>query len=86
MKLTQMTMVWLLSLSSGCGATLAQLQARAALDMDCKPTSITARDIDSGTVVASGCGKQAIYIEHCVGKHSHCTWMLNSAVKSTASQ
>jgi len=84
---TWMTMVCLSSVSTGCGATLGQLQTRAALDLDCTPTSITARDIDRGTVVASGCGKQAIYIEHCVGDHhSHCTWMLNSAIKSAASQ
>lgn len=87
MRLTRMTIVGLLSLSSGCGATLAQLQTRAALDLDCTPASITARDVDIGTMVASGCGKQAIYIEHCVGNnHSSCTWMLNSEIKSVASQ
>jgi hypothetical protein len=84
MKLTRTATVWVVSLSSGCGATLAQLQTRAALDLDCSPASITARNIDTETLVASGCGKQAIYIEHCVGNHhSHCTWMLNSTIKAS---
>ena len=74
----------LLLVFSGCGPTLEQFQTRAAQDLDCQPASITARQLDTSTMVAAGCGKQAIYIEHCTGtNHSECTWMLNSEIKST---
>lgn len=69
--------------TSGCGATFEQLQSRAALDLDCQPTAISAREVDRLTRVATGCGKQAIYVQTCVGKaEDSCTWLLNSEIKS----
>jgi len=79
---------WLMTASlmaPGCGATFEQLQARAALDLECQPAAISAQSVDGQTRVASGCGKQAIYVESCSGhNHSDCTWMLNSTVKPAA--
>jgi hypothetical protein len=80
--------VWVITvlIGAGCGASFEQLQSRAAFDLDCRPQSITAQMIDYETRVATGCGKQAVYVEHCTGNnHSGCTWMLNSPVRpSTA--
>jgi hypothetical protein len=74
-------MVTLLT-APGCGATFEQLQARAALDLECQPTAISGRRVDDRTVVASGCGEQAIYVETCTSNnHSGCTWLLNSTIK-----
>ncbi len=76
--------VWLflgLLVSAGCGATFEQLQTRAALDLNCQPTAISAREVDDRTRMAAGCGKQAIYIETCSDKRVNCIWMLNSEIK-----
>ena len=71
-----------LAMAPGCGATFEQLQTRAALDLDCQSQAISARQIDGSTELASGCGKEAIYVQTCAGKdHTDCTWMLNSAIK-----
>jgi hypothetical protein len=79
---------WLMTASlmaPGCGATFEQLQARAALDLECHPAAISAHSVDGQTRVASGCDKQAIYVETCSGhNHSDCTWMLNSAGRGRA--
>src|SRR5450432_4088226 len=79
---------WLMTASlmaPGCGATFEQLQARAALDLECQPAAISAHSVDGQTRVASGCGKQAIYVETCSGhNHSDCTWMLNSVGRGRA--
>jgi hypothetical protein len=59
---------WLMTASlmaRGCGATFEQLQARAALDLECQPAAISAHSVEGQTRVASGCGKQAIYVETC---------------------
>jgi len=70
---------------SSCGASFEQLQSRAAFDLDCQPHAITAQMIDYETRIASGCGKKAVYVEHCTGNnHSGCTWMLNSPVRPTS--
>jgi len=62
---------------------LPQLQARAALDLDCQPSRISARDLDDRTVIAGGCGKRAIYVLNCTGKYgNHCTWLLNSPIRA----
>jgi len=46
---------------------------------------VSAQSVDAQTRVASGCGKQAIYVESCSGNnHSDCTWILNSTVKPAA--
>lgn len=69
----------------GCGATLEQLQARAAVDLECQPAAISAQVIDLYTRIAQGCGKQAVYVETCTDRnHSGCTWMLNSPIKPAA--
>jgi hypothetical protein len=71
-------------MAAGCAATFEQLQARAAIDLDCRPEAITAQAVDAETRIASGCGKQAVYIESCMrGNHSDCTWSLNSPVRTT---
>jgi hypothetical protein len=71
-----------LLLVSGCGATFEQLQARAAVDFGCHPAGISSQAIDGYTRIASGCGKQAVYVETCTSNnHSGCTWMLNSPIK-----
>jgi hypothetical protein len=68
-----------------CGASFQQLQSRAAFDLECQPQAITAQVIDDETRIASGCGKNAVYVEHCTGNnHSGCTWMLNSPVHLTS--
>jgi hypothetical protein len=67
---------------AGCGATQAQLRARASLDLSCAPESIRTEALDSGTQVASGCGKRAIYVE-LFNNARHPTWMLNSNVEPT---
>jgi hypothetical protein len=69
----------------GCGATFEQLQARAAVDFECHPAAISSQAIDGYTTLASGCGKQAVYVETCTSNnHSGCTWMLNSPIKPAA--
>ena len=70
--------------ASACGATFEQLQSRAALDFNCQPTAISARRLDDLTLIAAGCGKQAVYVQTCTGKgESNCTWLLNSEIRST---
>ena len=81
MELKRWLMVGVLT-APGCAATFEQLQARAALDLECQPAAISGRRVDDHTMVASGCGKQAIYVETCTGdNHTGCTWLLNSTVK-----
>jgi hypothetical protein len=73
----------LLMFGSGCGATVAQLKTRAAIDLECQPASLAIRPIDAATRSVNGCGKQAIYVEQF--NHSvRPTWLLNSAVTPTA--
>ncbi len=73
-------------LVGGCGASFEQLQTRAAADFNCQPGAISARELDSQTQVAYGCGKTATYIESCRGKkRSNCTWMLNSEIRPVGS-
>jgi hypothetical protein len=77
-----MILAWLAA--SGCGATLEQLQSRAALDLNCQPDAISARRVDNLTLIAAGCGKQAVYVQTCSGKgEGNCTWLLNSEIRST---
>jgi hypothetical protein len=68
-------------LFAGCGATLTQLRTRAAFDFDCQADSISVREMDPGTRVAAGCGKQAVYVEN-YNQNLRPVWMLNSEVKS----
>lgn len=73
----------LLVLGSGCGATVAQLKNRASIDLDCQPSSLAIRSIDSATRSVSGCGRQAIYVEQF--NHSvRPAWLLNSSIAPAA--
>jgi hypothetical protein len=73
----------LLMMGSGCGATVAQLKNRAAIDLDCQPSSLAIRSIDAATRNVNGCGKQAIYVEQF--NHSvRPTWLLNSSITPSA--
>ncbi len=73
-----------LMMGSGCGATVAQLKNRAAIDLDCQPSSLAIRSIDAATRSVSGCGRQAIYVEQF--NHSvRPAWLLNSPIAPAAS-
>jgi hypothetical protein len=77
--------IWSVSLLlGGCGATPAQLRVRAAFDLGCDPAAISTRELDAGTRVASGCGRQAVYVEN-FNQSVHPVWMLNSEVRSLPS-
>jgi len=79
-----LTIALLLSTACEGGSWFPQLQARAALDFDCQPSAISARDVANGTVIAGGCGKRAIYVQTCSGRHGdNCVWLLNSPIRST---
>jgi hypothetical protein len=72
---------WLMTASlmaRGCGATFEQLQARAALDLECQPAAISAHSVEGQTRVASGCGKQAIYVETCSVKTA--SWAVKTGI------
>jgi hypothetical protein len=69
----------LLVIGSGCGATAAQLKNRAAIDLDCQPSSLAILSIDAATKSVNGCGRQAIYVEQF--NHSvRPAWLLNSSI------
>jgi len=75
-----------LLLSTACAedsqSWLPPLQSRAAVDFDCQPDRVSARGIAVDTVIASGCGKRAIYVQMCTGRHQeYCKWLLNSAIR-----
>jgi hypothetical protein len=73
----------LLVIGSGCGATLVQLKNRASIDLDCQPSRLAVRSIDSATRSVNGCGKQAIYVEQF--NHSvRPAWLLNSSITPAA--
>jgi hypothetical protein len=68
----------------GCNesATLEQLRARAAYDLDCPASKIRTTEIDERTRGVSGCGQRATYVEACdrVGQYgirTDCTWVQN---------
>jgi hypothetical protein len=71
----------------GCGgASVEQLRARAAFDLQCPESSITLVHLDDRTQGVTGCGQRATYVESCTmmdgygGKHD-CTWVLNTDSK-----
>jgi hypothetical protein len=75
----------LVGLLSACddAATLEQLRARAAYDLDCPQSKIKTVELDERTRGVSGCGQRATYVEACdrVGQYgvkSDCTWVMNS--------
>jgi hypothetical protein len=69
--------------SAGCGASLEQLRNRASVDLGCQASNVAVHPIDAATMSASGCGKQAIYVEQ-FNDSRHSTWLLNSAIASAA--
>jgi hypothetical protein len=74
----------LLAVTAGCGASLKDLKARAAFDLQCKePLTLTKLNDQSWGV--SGCAKQATYVEHCVDPlQPECNWVLNSQIQQQA--
>jgi hypothetical protein len=70
----------------GCGATEAQLRARAAYDMQCDQSQLQITQIDDRTMGVSGCGQRTVYVESCAGRDGYggkhdCTWILNADAK-----
>lgn len=65
-----------------CGATIEQLQSRAAFDLNCPKHQLNIIELDERTRGVTGCGQQVTYIESCNqdtnGMDSNCTWVLNS--------
>ncbi len=78
----------MLVLLGGCGATLEQLQARAAFDLGCPKEQLSVVELDGQTRGVTGCGKKATYVESCRsamnGAPVDCTWVLNSPQQQTA--
>jgi hypothetical protein len=68
---------------AGCGATLPQLQTRAALDLDCHAEALSVRVVDPATRLVTGCGKQAIYVEN-FNNSRYPAWLLNSEIRPEA--
>lgn len=84
---THWTLVITVAAVAGCGATLEQLQRRAAIDLDCPSEAISSNEVDSQTRIATGCGRRAVYVETCSNKNrTACTWMLNSPVRPASVQ
>jgi hypothetical protein len=88
--LTSIVGLALLGVAGGCtsaaGATLQQLQLRAAYDLACPPQLLTLSHIDPRTKMVAGCGSQEIYVEICDeirGKQT-CTWLLNTSTTRLA--
>jgi hypothetical protein len=88
MRKALLTAAALAGLLSACddAATLEQLRARAAYDLDWPRTNITTVTIDDRTQGVSGCGQRATYVETCdrigqYGVKDDCTWVLNADSK-----
>lgn len=67
-------------ISSAKGASLPQLQRRAAIDLGCAPHGLQHFALDTRTTIVRGCGRQLVYVESCEsarGRH-HCTWLADS--------
>lgn len=65
----------------GC-ATNAELQSRAANELDCQVRDQKLVELDSRTRIISGCGQQATYVKDCAAQawsfSDPCTWRLDS--------
>jgi hypothetical protein len=70
---------------SGCGATLQQLKARAAVDLDCDAEHLALQPIDDATQKVAGCGKSAVYVQ-LFNNNRFPTWALNSNVRDTTAK
>ena len=86
--------VFLVLLACSQSATHQQLVVRAASDLGCTQERIESHELDSRTVVASGCGREATYVEDCetctngltkMNETCDCAWLLNGTVRSRAS-
>src|SRR5512137_1862109 len=62
------------------GATLAQLQRRAVIDLACPNELLWLYHVDSRTKAVTGCGRRLLYVESCqdVRGEQACTWVMNS--------
>lgn len=74
----------LLCAAAGCasapGATPAQLDRRAAIDLGCPASYLERARLDARTVVVQGCQRRVVYVESCQrirGAH-RCTWVADS--------
>ena len=67
-------------LLAGC-ASFDSLRSRAAFDLRCPAEAIEAEwyEVDR-TAVATGCGRNALYVNHCA-PYVGCNWLLNSEVR-----
>ena len=80
----------LLGIGVGCasapGASLQQLQLRAAYDLVCPPQLLALQHVDQRTKVVAGCGSQEIYVEICdeIRGSTTCTWLLNTSTARLA--
>jgi hypothetical protein len=66
---------------AGCGASLEQLHARAAFDLNCPEAQLQVVKIDQRTQGVRGCGRQATYVESCTDpmrSSGTCTWIMNT--------
>jgi hypothetical protein len=66
---------------AGCGASLEQLHARAAFDLNCPQEQLQIIKIDDPTQGVRGCGRQATYVENCTDPNrssNTCTWIMNT--------
>ncbi len=70
---------------SGCGATLQQLKARAAVDLECDADQLALQSIDNATQKVAGCGKSAVYVQ-LFNNNRYPTWALNSNVRDTTTK
>jgi hypothetical protein len=80
-------------LACGQSATQQQLVARAVSDLGCQNERIESHSLDSRTVIAVGCGREATYVEDCetctngltkMNETCNCTWVLSGAVRNRA--
>lgn len=69
--------------SLGCNVSNLQLQTRAASDLKCERSAVTLHTIGEHTYAATGCGRQARYVEICeiaspaLNVRSDCRWVRN---------
>ncbi len=74
MRVAFLAITCLATLSFACASLKAQVQQRAAFDLQCDVEKIDVKFLDANhdTAGASGCGRQATYV------NAHGTWVKNS--------
>lgn len=55
-------------------APIAELAARASLDLQCPMPSLQLLEVDDRVKGVDGCGKRAIYVEVCQDASGRCAW------------